>query len=261
MAAYTQAGVYSILPSPSASFGGGAADGPTPAQLEGSRSNLRQTLLFAPVTTVAVYLAGLLGSVLSFLWLLALGRRAMSLPAVTTEAVWLALVQVIATPYIGFAGSGLVSGVFFGQTPLFWDFASGTGTLALFLAAVIGLGYLAQRSHGLRLVLPSLLPLAILTLAAVLRSLLAFAGWTGMRLFVAGMFANTLNAWYTVFFVTNPLAQPVGYFAMTDRWLYHQGQVYFQAQALLIPPLQLLLLPILARFALNAVRRYRQAAE
>jgi hypothetical protein len=219
--------------------------------------SLRTELVSAPLTLLAVISSGMLASALCGLWLLALGRRYASPAAIGSEAALLAVLQMLGSLY------GLMLCV---QTtmqqptampnPLLGGIPA-IAALAVFVAALLGLGWLALRWHSLRAILPSVFPLAFAAIAVYTPATLWM--YSPANLKVQAGYA--LYGWFSSLCIANPLAVPmlprVAGFSTSVAYGAERYSAYWHQEPLLIIATQLLLLPVLASYARDSVRRFR----
>ncbi len=228
------------------------------SKLELWQHGLRESALAAPAVLAVVITSGLLASLLCFLWLTAMGRRAMSRPSIAVEAAALALLQM---------GGSLFSLVLFtvhafpGNDPLADIFAldylpAAAVIMATLSAGLAGLSYLALTARWLRNILPVCLPLAAgaLAFSLVNANTLLPSGLSGW----ARVAASALH-WLGALCMCNPLAAPVYSTAGLDA-LTRAGQDWsglrWTAWPLALIAFQLILLPWVAHCALASVRRF-----
>jgi hypothetical protein len=212
----------------------------------------------APATLAAVIIAGVLASALCFLWLLALGRRSASPAAIGSEAAFLAILQMFGSLYgmllyvqTTMTMQSVVPNPLLGSTPA-------GAALVVFAAAFLGLGWLALRWSWLRALLPSMFPLAFVAVAVYTPAKL----WMYRSANFAVQAGYAIYGWFSSLCIANPLTVPIYAKVMDIGVAAHNAKaeqgVYWHLEPLLIIVVQLLLLPVLAAFARDSVRRFRQ---
>ena len=219
-------------------------------------SLLNKLLAAAPASLVSVALAGMLASVLCCLWLLALGRRRASEASISVEAAILATLQLLGSL------NGLA--IFIQYSAIFTPLSSwhGWGELAMTIAgfsvvtvALVGLGWLALRSGGLRQALPVLRPMGMAALAidAQLSDFLVSRISNGLP-----GFSESLVLACSALLLGNQLAY-LSYANMDNSGVDVIRQVvvwsYFP---LLLIAFQLVLIVPLSRLAVDSLRRFRR---